>query len=217
MDSSSTSPRGVTRSCTLGLRNSSPADPLLDDAAGLGERRDVASNGCPALEAASRAPARRPRHAPRGVTGGGEGRRSTSALPSPATPSLSLTITSWTVGRCGPQPREWRRGRRRSSAGPRADRVTDALLGEQPAAAGLRTQREEARVGAVQRDAQGQREVPLEGRGVVRDQVGPLAVGDERRDLASSRGRSSSFAVERAQRGVVDATPGTAGPGRGWG
>ena len=82
-----------------------------------------------------------------------------------------------------------------------AERVQDAGLGEQPPAAGLRAEREQARVGAEERDAEREREVALErsssstGRGG--SASGP---GSGARTSSSTRGRSISFAA--SARGV---------------
>ena len=99
VESSSTSPSGVTRSCTLGLRNSSPDDALLDDAARRprawpGSRRRSARR----LEAASRERAPRSRSLARRCRARAGRARSTRALPSPDTPSFSLTRTCSSSG-----------------------------------------------------------------------------------------------------------------------
>jgi hypothetical protein len=64
-----------------------------------------------------------------------------------------------------------------------AERVADALLDEQPAATRLRSVMEEARVGAVHRDAESERKVALELGRVERDEVRPVRVDDELADL----------------------------------
>ena len=149
-------------------------DALLHDAAELLERdqevarREVGRLGLQARGGAAHgAPPRRP---------GAGAPRSTSALPDPDTPSLILTITSARPA-AGPHPGhgpdEVVQGR--EVLGPHGR--PDAHLVEQPAAARLAAERCEPRVRAVDRDAEAERDVPLQlGRGV-RDQVAEAGRG----------------------------------------
>ena len=93
VESSSTSPSGVTRSCTLGLRISAPRTRSSTIPPSRGERGEVVLERAPPgprRPSRARAPAPRPPRPPR--PGSGRPARSTEALPRPATPSLSLTI-----------------------------------------------------------------------------------------------------------------------------
>ena len=79
-------------------------------------------------------------------------------------------------------------------------RVRNAGLGEQPPAAGLGAERQVGRIGAVQRNAEAEREIALAPGRRVRDEVAPRGVGISSRIFASTRGRSSSFSTsERAR------------------
>src|SRR5687768_13670664 len=60
--------------------------------------------------------------------------------------------------------------------------MRDADFGEQAPTAGLGPEREELRVSAVQRNTEPQREVALQQRDVVGDQVGSVGIEDERAD-----------------------------------
>ena len=165
-------PSGRARIWTLGLVRAVAGDPLLDDAAVRGERRQVDVDGqVVGLQAPSRAPG--PGSPPRsaGDPGAGRPRRSTSALPAPETPSLSLTIASVSVGLRGAHRARWRRRGRRRRGGPRRPAGTARRA---PRTAG--GSRSCCRVGqpgvrAVHRDAEAERDVPLEVGGVVGDQV----------------------------------------------
>jgi hypothetical protein len=60
-----------------------------------------------------------------------------------------------------------------------ADRVAHSLLGEDPTTAALGAEMKQLWVGAIHGDAEAEGEVPFERRGVVRDEVGPAPVGDQ--------------------------------------
>ena len=64
-----------------------------------------------------------------------------------------------------------------------AERMRYALLGEESPTARLATKVGKPGVGAVHRDAEGQRDVSFEAGGVVGDQVAVLPVRDHRGDL----------------------------------
>ena len=90
--------------------------------------------------------------------------------------------------------------------------MAHALLGEEAPAARLRAVGEEARVGAVHRDAEREREVAFELRRVERDEVRAVGIGNEPADLLEQprpleqlRGQRPRRAVER--RHEVQALP----------
>ena len=58
------------------------------------------------------------------------------------------------------------------------ERMADAGVGEEPTAAGLRAVRQHARVGAVQRDSEGEGKIALECRRREGNEVAELGVGD---------------------------------------
>ena len=70
-----------------------------------------------------------------------------------------------------------------------------SLLGEQSPTARLAPKICEPRVGAVHRDAEGQRDVAFEAGGVVRDQVAALPVRDHRGDLCEHPRSARSFSL----------------------
>ena len=204
VESSSTSPSGVTRSWTLGLRNSSPGDPLLDDAAALGELRQRSRRsvtvGDSKLIARTRSldRARLAVGARRGQAAQVDDR---VALARHALVQLDDHLLDLRAAR-----RAVARSRSTTSSSAvqvlHAERMRHALLGEQPPAAGLRPEVEVPRVGAVHRDAERQREVALELGRVVRDEVRAVRVGDQRRGCAraAAAARAASRVSGRASR-----------------
>ena len=94
-----------------------------------------------------------------------------------------------------------RRGVCRSSS---AERIWHPHLGEQPPAAGLGAEVDEPRIGAVHRDAEGQRRCRAPARWCCTGSGGLRAVRDQLGDPArAARGRSSSFSLS----GRTDASP----------
>ena len=189
------------------------AHALLDDAAVLAKAAEVAlREHLRVLEGHGPRAIVRGQGAPRPIPAPAARAARPSALPRPATPSLSLTIASVALGRAA-----------RSASQGVYDvvevanvleplRVRDPCLGEQPPAARLGPQRQEPGVGAVERHAEGQREVALEWRSGVRDQVAACAVGDEGADLSEDPRPLEQLVGERARRAVVrgdEVQPGT--------
>jgi len=79
-----------------------------------------------------------------------------------------------------------------------------ADLGEQAATPRLRAEVHQARVGAVHGDPEGQRDVSLELRGVVRHDVRAGGVRDHRGDASQQARSGKQFLAQRTWRGVAD-------------
>ena len=84
-----------------------------------------------------------------------------------------------------------------------AERMADAGVGEEPPAAGLRAERQHARVGAVQRDAEREREIALECRRREGHEVAELGIGDARADRREDARALQQLRRERPRRAVV--------------
>ena len=98
-----------------------------------------------------------------------------------------------------------------------AHRARHAELLEHPAAPGLAAQLGQAGIRAVHGDSQAERDVPLEGGRVVRDQVAALRVGDERPDLAEHPRPGEQLGAQGGGRTRRRSGPSSAAPGHGWG
>ena len=93
------------------------------------------------------------------------------------------------------------------------ERMTNSLLGEQAAAAGLRPEVHESGVGTVHRDPERHGEVTLELRRVVGDEVAERPVRDQAGDAAEEPGPFEQLLTERPGRAVADGDERQAGLG----
>lgn len=92
-------------------------------------------------------------------------------------------------------------------------RVANARLGEQPPASSLSAKMYQSRIGAVHRDTEHHGDIPLEFCGVVRNEVRPRRVRDERRDSAEKSWPLEQFLAERAGGPVTNRHECQPGPG----
>ena len=140
----------------------------------------------------------------------------TTAFPAPETPSLSLTMTL-SIGALGAHADD-RVGHLVEGAQVlHAQRVRDADLGEQPAAAGLGAERRQPRIRAVHGDSEAQRDVALELGGVVGHEVRARPVGDQRRDPGEQVRALEQLLAQRTAATRRSPRSATAGPAHGWG
>ena len=81
--------------------------------------------------------------------------------------------------------------------------MPDALLGKQPAAAGLGAEDEEFRIRAIQRDAEAERQIALQVGGVVRNEMGPVRVRNQMTDALDEVWALEQLHGERARAAVL--------------
>jgi hypothetical protein len=94
-----------------------------------------------------------------------------------------------------------------------ADRVGGTYVGEQTAAAGLCPEREQARIGTVEWNAEGEGKVALEMRSCVRNEVGACTVRDASGDLGKYAGALEELGCERPRSSVTGGNKVQAGAG----
>ena len=215
-------PVGVTRSCTLGLRSSTPGDPLLDDPAVA--RRAWRRTRRTARPGTRSAMPLAPRSGSCGPLVRRPGRRQVPQVDERVARARDALVElddapRVTVGRVRPQLGAARRRRRRSSC-----RSSKPSGWRTPSSAKSRRQPvlvpsgEQPRIGAVHRDAEGQRDVALERRRVVRHEVrARRGRGSARAMPREQPGPLEQLLAQRPRRGVVDGDEVRAGRGRGSG
>ncbi len=203
MESSSTSPSGVTRSCTLGLRSSAPtmrSSTIPPSCASWARYQSSRVSTCSKAIASSRRPssARSSGRARRGQVTQVDDR---VAAAGDAVVELDDRARDGRPGR--PHPRQRVDDALRVVQVLVAERVLNAGLGEQPPASGLGAEGQVHRIGAVERDAQRQREVALELGGRVRHEMAARRVRDQRADLRQHTRALEQLLRQRARGAVV--------------
>ena len=136
------------------------------------------------------------------LPGAGSAETSTLALPSPDTPSFSLTTTCRSDGFFA---RSSTMAATRSSSDVRssiAERIRDPGLGKDPARSRLRAEMKVPRIGSVHRDAEPQREIALEVRRVERHQMRAVRIDHQRADLLEEPRPLEQLLGERPRRPV---------------